>query len=587
MDGPPATQPSASVPKLQIRFGQHSEKGSADKQRNQDFHGSCHPTTGQLRSKGVALAIADGIGSSEVSHIAAETAVSSFLADYYCTSDAWSVKRSAQRVIAAANGWLYGQTHRSPYRFDQDRGYVCTFSALVFKQREAHLFHVGDARIYRLRDGVLEQLSEDHRYWLSRQEHYLSRALGIADHVEIDYRRLPLARGDVFIAVTDGVHEFVTDARIAEILRANPEDADAAAHALVAEAAAAGSDDDRSVQIARVEQLPEVGEARPTQAALELPLPPALSPRQQFDGFEILRELHVSSRSQVFLAVDTASGRQVALKVPGSDLRQDPELLERFLLEEWIARRIDSPHVVQAITRGQPQQYLYVVTEYIEGQSLRQWMRDHPEPDLESVRTIVEQIAKGMLAFHRQEMIHQDLRPENVLIDTAGIVKLIDFGAAAVGGIMESASEAGGVLGTEQYAAPEYFLGEGGSTRSDIYSLGVIAYEMLTGELPYGTRVPSSRTRAAQRRLKYGTALRWHRDTPVWMDGALRKAVHIDPERRYQEVSELAHDLRHPRRAFLAEAQAPLIARNPVRFWQGVSFLLGGLVLVLLLLLAH
>ncbi len=113
-------------------------------------------------------------------------------------------------------------------------------------------------------------------------------------------------------------------------------------------------------------------------------------------------------------------------------------------------------------------------------------MTDNPRPDLETVRGIVEQIARACSAFHRLEMLHQDLRPQNIMIDTTGTVKIIDFGSTRVTGVVEAvrrSSTHNDILGTAQYAAPEYFLGEGGSPRSDLFSLGVIAYQMLTGQL--------------------------------------------------------------------------------------------------------
>src|SRR5580698_5193138 len=114
---------------LQISIGQHSDKGR--KQINQDFHGALIPTEPLLSLKGISIVLADGISSSNVSQIASETAVKSFLTDYYCTSDSWSVKTSAQRVIAATNSWLHAQTQRSSDPDEKDKGYVCTLSALV------------------------------------------------------------------------------------------------------------------------------------------------------------------------------------------------------------------------------------------------------------------------------------------------------------------------------------------------------------------------------------------------------------------------------------------------------------------------
>src|ERR1700712_5883461 len=183
-------------PGLQISIGQYSDKGR--KETNQDFHGVLIPVEPLLSLKGIAIVLADGISSSSVSRIASESAVKSFLTDYYCTSESWSVKTSAQRVIAATNSWLHAQTRRSDYRYDKDKGYVCTLSAMVIKGTTAHIFHVGDSRIYRLAGKALEQLTTDHRVAVSAQQHYLSRALGFNPEIEIDYQPLQIDAGDVF-----------------------------------------------------------------------------------------------------------------------------------------------------------------------------------------------------------------------------------------------------------------------------------------------------------------------------------------------------------------------------------------------------
>ena len=208
-------------------------------------------------------------------------------------------------------------------------------------------------------------------------------------------------------------------------------------------------------------------------------------------------------------------------------------------------------------------------------------MRDNPRCDLSSMRAIVAQIANGLRALHRLEMVHQDLRPENVMIDAHGTARIIDFGSTRVAGLVESARGEmhDQILGTEQYAAPEYFVGESGSTRSDIYSLGVIAYQMLSGELPYGTEVSKARTGAAQRRLTYRPLRDGQREIPAWVDAAIRRAVHPDPNKRYGELSELIHDLTHPGTELDVGRQA-LLERNPVAFWKGVAAVLALVIVV-------
>lgn len=566
---------------LSIALGQHSDRGR--KAVNQDFHAAMIPREPLLSSKGIVVAIADGISSSDVSQIASETSVKGLLTDYYSTPEPWSVKTSIQRVLQATNSWLYAQTRNGPYRYEIDRGYVCTLTALVLKSTTAHLFHIGDARVYRLTANGLEQLTQDHRLWVSREKSYLSRALGMRDRLEIEYQTHPLEVGDTFVLATDGVYEHADEKVIAETIRASHDDLDRAAREIVSEALRGGSTDNLSIQIVRIDALPIQDIDELQQRATTLPFPPELRPRMTFDGFEILREVQHSSRSHVYLAVDIETGEKVILKVPSTDQRDDADYLERFLMEEWVARRIDNVHVLKPHQQARQRNALYIVSEFIEGQSLSQWITDNPTPDIETVRTIVEQIARGLRTLHRLEMLHQDLRPNNILIDKTGTVKIIDFGSVRVAGIAENVNRHGQhILGTAQYTAPEYFLGEAGTTRSDLFSLGVITYQMLSGRLPYGTRVAQATTKAAQRRLVYEPVLDDNRTTPAWVDAAIRKAVHPNPDFRYEEISEFIHDLRQPNRAFLSQSRPPLLERNPVLFWQGVSLILFLIVLSML-----
>ena len=568
---------------LKISVGQYSDKGR--KTVNQDFHGVYIPKEPQLSSKGIAIALADGISSSEVSHIASQSAVTGFLDDYYCTSDSWSVKKSAERVLSAVNAWLHSQNQQGQSRYDKDKGYVCTLSAMVIKSTTAHIFHVGDARIYRLQGSALEQLTTDHRVQISQEQSYLGRALGIHPQVEIDYQTQPVEQGDVFLFATDGVYEHVESGFMVRTLRDHPNELDEAAKLIVGSAYERGSADNLTVQIVRIEALASAAANEAFQQLSMLPLPPILEARADFDGYTIVREVHGSSRSHIYLAVDGDTHQRVIIKTPSIDLQGDAAYLERFLMEEWIARRINSPHVLKPCLQTRKRHFQYVVTEFIDGQTLTQWMIDNPKPDMESVRGIVEQIAKGLQAFHRLEMLHQDLRPENVMIDGTGTAKIIDFGSTRVASMMEiaSPSERNNILGTAQYTAPEYFLGEDGTSRSDLFSLAVITYQMLTGRLPYGAEVAKSRTKSAQRNLQYDSVLHDDREIPAWIDGVLRKALNPDPAKRYEELSEFVYDLRHPNKTFLGKTRPPLIERNPLAFWKGVSFVLATVIAVIAL----
>ncbi|MFT6261609.1 MAG: serine/threonine protein kinase [Bermanella sp.] len=554
---------------LGVSIGSASNKGV--KPINQDFMGSLIPEEPLLSAKGIVLAMADGISSSQVSQIASQTAISSFLDDYYCTSESWSVKSSVQKVVRSINSWLFAQTRNSPYRYEKDKGYICTFSALVLKSNTAHLFHSGDTRIYRLLGGQLEQLTEDHRRVVSADVSYLSRALGINQTLEIDYQSQSIEKGDIFIICTDGVYEFIDGQKMAQEIE-NAESLNLAANEIIKQAMSQGSDDNLSIQIVQVDNVPNY-QLDEVQQLTRLPVPPSLTARMHFDGYEIIREIYISSRSHVFLARDLDSLQTVVIKTPSVELRNDVLYLERFMMEEWIAKRVNNPHVAKAIEPNRKRNYLYLVTEYIEGISLHQWIIDNPKPSLEEVRVVIEQVVKGLQAFHRQEMVHQDIRPQNIMIDQSNTVKIIDFGSTYIAGVTGSKTEEV-MRGTLLYSAPEYFLGQQGSPQSDIYALAVMTYEMLSGRFPYGVEVSKARSAKEQQRLVYSRLVDDESELPSWIDYALQKALQINPLKRYSELSEFIYDLRNPNKVFLSKTRAPLMERNPIMFWQGISFIL-------------
>jgi len=571
---------------LAISVGQYSDKGRKD--LNQDFYGVLIPNEPLLSSKGIAIAIADGISSSEVSQIASEATVRGLLDDYFCTSETWSVKKSADQVLTASNSWLHSQSQKSEHRFDRNKGYVCTLSAMIIKSTTAHIFHLGDSRIYRLRNGELVQLTDDHRTWVSSEQSYLSRAMGIYPQLQYDYQSFVIEQGDIFIFATDGVYEHISDEFLIARLSDAHIDINNLAKLLVDTAYNHGSTDNLTAQVVRIDSLPSQDINERVQQLTELPFLPVLEVRNSFDGFKIVRNLHATSRSHVYLVEDTQTlnSLPIVIKTPSIDLQDDPAHLERFLMEEWIAKRISSAHVLKPYELTRKRHNLYTAFEFIEGQTLTQWMIDNPKPSMQSVRDIAGQIAKGLQAFHRLEMLHQDLRPENIMLDTSGVVKIIDFGSTKVAGLMEMTQsiEHQNILGTAQYSAPEYFLGEVGAPRSDLFSLAVITYQMLTGKLPYGAEVAKSTTKSSQNKLRYQSALHDDREIPAWVDDTLKKALHPNPDKRYQELSEFIYDLSQPSQAFLSKTKPPLIERDPVVFWQSVCVIL---VVVIVWLLAN
>jgi len=572
------------IAKLKIRVGFCSNKGI--KEENQDSVGHFIPDNiALLAGKGAAFALADGVSSSAEAKQASQCSVTGFLDDYFSTPDSWSVKKSGGKVLTALNNWLYSQSNQY---HDISRGLATTFCGLVIKSTTAHLFHVGDSRIYLFRDNNLELLTTDHRIHMPGEQEYLGRAMGIDYRLDIDYKALPVEVGDIFFIATDGVHDYLSDKEILEVLKSKREDLTLLCENIIAKSLENSSLDNISCQAIQITELPSQDVDEVYSQLTKLPFPPELYEGVILDGYRVTRELHASSTSQLYLAIDTDTHEKVVLKTPSINFEDDPAYLERFQMEEWVGRRIKSPHVIRTIEQTRPRRFLYYVMEYIEGKTLEQWMADQDEPDLTMIRNIVSQAISGVRAFHRLDMLHQDLKPGNIMITAEGLVKVVDFGSTKIAGMADVSTpiERKELLGTKHYTAPEYLIDGTGTTQSDLFSLGCITYEMITGKLPYGDALYRATDRTSQRKLKYSPISNHIDNIPTWIDKAIRKAVQIDPANRYEKMSELESDLRKPNPLFLKEEQLPLLERNPIGFWKTISGLLfvANLILVYLMI---
>jgi eukaryotic-like serine/threonine-protein kinase len=451
---------------------------------------------------------------------------------------------------------------------------ISTFSGIILKSGNAHIFHAGDSRIWRLRDRALEQLTTDHRLRVGRGMEHLSRAFGINQNLEIDYRHETLETGDIFLLTTDGVHDTLTIQEISNLLNGNCQDA---SQTIIDTAFARGSNDNLTCQIVRVSDVGSFDEVGHKITSSNLPFPKILNAGDKLDCFTIVRSIHESNRSQVYLATEIASGEAVAIKTPSPNFEDDPLYIEAFAREEWVGRLVSSPHTLKIQDLKGTRNYLYHVTEYFDGKTLQQWIVDNPQPELESVRQIVEQIAIGLRAMHRKDILHLDLKPGNVMINAQGLVKIIDFGSSRAA----SWDDARATLipaGTADYTAPENVLGEQPTNRADIFSLAAMTYEMLTGQLPYG----SGLTRASViKRARYIPATTQRRDLPQWFDAALEDAVRIKPAERTEALSAFTTNLRKPNTALMPARHQPLIERNPAAFWRGTSIVLFLLCIIL------
>ncbi|NPA72000.1 MAG: bifunctional protein-serine/threonine kinase/phosphatase [Gammaproteobacteria bacterium] len=555
---------------LIINAGFHTTAGV--KPENQDsVNYSIPKEDSELESKGAIAVIADGVSSSEAAKQASETAVKSFIQDYYSTPDTWSTKKSCQQIISSINSWLYRQ---GSSQASDLKGWVTTFDAVIFKSATAYIVHIGDSRVYRLRAGELKQLTNDHTTWLNSERSYLSRALGVDTTLQIDFKSVALEEGDVFLLSTDGVHEFIDDKVISELLSSG-ETEDTISQRLVEKAIANQSNDNLTAQVVRIEQLPSKTKEEVYNKLSQLPFPPELEPGMKIDGYEIIQEINLSARSQIYLAKDTETGQELVLKTPSQNYSDDPWYLDGFVREEWIGQRLSHPGLMKTYKSNRPKQFLYFTTEYIKGQTISQWIIDNPNPPVKMVRELTTQLASALRSLHRQDVIHQDLKSDNVLITCEGRIKIIDFGAVHAAGLAELAS----VLdrqhpeGTLNYTAPEYMMNVHAGKNADLFSLGVIAYEMLTGEYPYKEKRINQFELKNYSHMQYISARKRRPDIPAWIDTALKKACAPDPAKRYRLLSEFIHDLNTPKDIEDTEHFKPLLERNPVLFWQATTTL--------------
>ena len=554
---------------LKISLAQSSDKGIKD--QNEDFYGAYIPEDSTLENKGIACAIADGMGSCANAKEASEHCVKGFLSDYFSTPETWTVKTSGAKVLTAINNWLLSNGDKKHVH-----GMVTTFSALVLKSTTAHIFHIGDSRIYRFRQnknrsGDLELLTTDHRVWISDEKNYLSRAMGIDSHLDIDYKTLAIEEGDTFLMTTDGIHDYLSDQQLKEHLKAKS-NIEVTADKIIAHALDLKSHDNVTCQIIKIESLPSQDANEIYNELTRLPFPPHLGPGMTMDGYEILEEVHASTTSQLYKVRDKESGELFMMKTPSVNYSDDPAYIERFYMEEWAGKRIQSDAVLKIIEQTRQRNFLYFIMEYIDGITLKQWAAENSSPDFEQVIEIVNKVIKGLRVFHRLEMLHRDLKPENIMITTHGVVKIIDFGSVKIAGIQEISSpvERIELLGTKNYTAPEYLLGMEGNNRSDIYSLGVLVYNLLTGQLPYGDKMSRDLNWRTLNKIKYESSIKHNPMIPLWMDGAIHKAVKKDQRSRYDTFSEFLFDLTHPKEDFMGHA-APLLERNPAAFWKIIS----------------
>ncbi|MFB9145105.1 protein kinase [Halomonas alkalicola] len=542
------------------------------------------PQPGQLNAKGACAVISDSIRRNSMAKQAGDLSVRGFLADYYSTPDHWDVKTSATRVLRALNGWCYSQS-----QCVAEGSYVSSLSAMVYRGRTAHLFHLGDTLVFRLRGAEFEQLSRDHVTDLGGYR-YPSRALGMDNSIDIDYAQFPIKQGDIFLFTTQAVLGTLMPSEYVQLIRQDVSDLNAAcdrlAEAAVQRAQARGYGAEQfCFQLVRIDELPDEQPDHPGRAYGELPIPPELAPGDRLDGLQVEAVLSRTAQSRVYRVRDMHTEREMVMKAPSPELSNRNAYLEHFLLQQWVVERVKSPFVVRIMESSRPRHYLYYLMAYVEGETLTEWARRHPQASLVQRLDIANQLGKAIQALHHRDILHQQIYPGNVLIDAHGQVVLTDFSAcrAREGGGHRDARELLRQVGLTEHSAPEYALDDSVGRRSDQYSYASTVYWLVTGELPYELTPNRLRSHTDLEQLTYRSARTRNPEVPPALDEALRRA--LDPQRslRFRRMSEFRRALRQPLSAESHGAgprARPRLFRDPGHFWQGVA----GILLLLLIL---
>ena len=260
------------------------------------------------------------------------------------------------------------------------------------------------------------------------------------------------------------------------------------------------------------------------------------------DRYRIIKPIGQGGMASVFLAEDLTNGEGVALKVMRDELTNDPEFVRRFATEARAAASLDHPNIVKVLDYGQDGDVRYIVQEYVQGETLKDMIRREGALDFRLATPLMIQIGLALEHAHQREVIHRDMKPQNILITDDMVAKVTDFGIARASSMNTITLTGGVVMGSVHYFSPEQARGGEVTTRSDLYSLGIIFYEMLTGELPFDGE--SSVAIAIKHLQEFPPAPSYYEpELPKALDDIVGRAIQKNPAARYRSAREFIDEL--------------------------------------------
>ncbi len=537
---------------------------------NQDALRVVTPAAELAASKGYLCAMADGVSQCADGGLAARSTLQALALDYYATPQTWGVAQALERLLLAQNRWLQANGGGQPL--------LTTLSALVFRGQRFTLAHVGDCRAYRWLDGELQRISEDHVWEQPGMQHVLKRALGLDQHLVLDFLDGQLREGECFLLLSDGVWATLGDHSISAILREQA-DLDLAVTTLVNAAQLAGSQDNASALLVRVDTL---GAATLGDALVQLqqwPLPPLLKTGQHFEGWHVDAVL-AQSRQSLLYRVRDAQQQPWLLKTLPLSRDDDSDAGQALLSEEWFLRRV-AGRAFPEVHAASGRQHLYYVMREYPGQTLAELFQHQGPLPLAQWQSVAERLLRAVGMLHRRQILHRDIKPENLLLGDDGELRVLDFGLAYCPGLSEDRAHV--LPGTPSFIAPEAFNGDRPTAQQDLYSVGVTLYYLLTGHYPYGEIEAFQRPRFAQA----VSANRYRSDLPDWLPLSLERAVAAQPAHRYETAEEWLRVLEQADRQELSIRPRPLLEREPLKVWRTLGLFSMLINLILLYSLFH
>lgn len=472
---------------------------------------------------GALLAVSELAGNSDDEP--EKAVLASFKQQYLEVPEYWSAEESIRAGFDKAN---------KSVRADVYNRHVVTLSAVVIQGTHLFIGHAGNNRVWLFRDGRLQQLTSDHTQPRLNQDPVLTRACGIENEIEMDFRCVDLRKGDTIILANHGTHKLLDGSAIISNL-IGQHNAGRMSEAMANLAKEKGAMSRISIAVARIDQLPDVntdvGMTRQYPNARALP-----EDGQTIDGFRINKRRRKGRLAHYYVAEDQLDDSTVLLKFADPAFMSGNELVDCFVRDEWLSRQIVHPVIAQpaAIARGR-RSALYSVLQPVEGENLHARVSRKGKLSLAEVKLIARQMLDFLEHIHQQHIIHRDIRPENFILNKKSkTVHLLSFDSHRIRYWLGQGPDKAMQVLSLLFLAPESFTKSGTDARADIYGAGVTLYYLLSGKLPYG-KVKSPEDLSSR---PYRPLTNYNEEVPVSISDAIARACSKIPDHRFAGANE-------------------------------------------------